>query len=79
LTTKLHYQEHSVQWHLDEPGGVHGDRPPGQQPGQCLLTTWYGTSYLMPIFGAIVTDTFFVISLAIYLLVRTSYSSIFMV
>jgi hypothetical protein len=33
----------------------------------------------MPIFGAIVTDTFFVISLAIYLLVRTSYSSIFMV
>jgi dipeptide/tripeptide permease len=40
------------------------------------VTTWFGTSYLTPIFGAIIADTFLgnyntiIVSLAVYLLVR---------
>ena len=40
------------------------------------VTTWFGTSYLTPIFGAIIADTFLgnyntiLVSLAVYLLVR---------
>uniref|UniRef100_A0A0E0CQ71 Uncharacterized protein n=1 Tax=Oryza meridionalis TaxID=40149 RepID=A0A0E0CQ71_9ORYZ len=42
------------------------------------VTTWYGTSYLTPIFGAIVADTFLgnyntiLISLAVYLVITSS-------
>jgi len=40
------------------------------------VTTWFGTSYLTPIFGAIIADTFLgnyntiLVSLAVYVLVR---------
>jgi solute carrier family 15 (peptide/histidine transporter), member 3/4 len=42
------------------------------------VTTWIGTSYLTPIFGAIIADTFWgnyntiLVSLVVYLLVRRS-------
>jgi hypothetical protein len=42
------------------------------------VTTWFGTSFLTPVFGAIIADTFLgnyntiLVSLAVYLLVRTS-------
>ncbi|KAK1619073.1 hypothetical protein QYE76_024590 [Lolium multiflorum] len=70
--------EHGVQRHLHEPGGVPGDRAPRRQPRERLqqsnVTTWFGTSYLTPIFGAVIADTFWgnyntiLVSLALYLL-----------
>ena len=71
--------EHSVHWHLDEPGGVvyletvlHGSNLASASD----VTTWFGTSFLTPVFGAIVADTFLgnyntiIVSLVVYLLVR---------
>jgi dipeptide/tripeptide permease len=40
------------------------------------VTTWFGTSFLTPVFGAVIADTFLgnyntiLVSLAVYLLVR---------
>jgi len=45
-------------------------------PSASDVTTWFGTSFLTPVFGAIVADTFLgnyntiIVSLVVYLLVR---------